>query len=89
MCVCMFASIYIFMCMGVSMCVCVCECLCVCVSAYSSGKGQGWRVALRPPTADPTPSLKCPAPPLCSHLTLLCVFLHILGDVNRSPRLQC
>ena len=71
------------MCMGVSMG--VCECL----SVYSSGKGQDWRVALGPPTADPSPSLKCPAPPLCPHLNLLCVSLHILGDVSRSPRLQC
>lgn len=83
MCVCVFASIYIFICMGVSMG--VCECL----SVYSSGKGQDWRVALGPPTADPSPSLKCPAPPLCPHLNLLCVSLHILGDVSRSPRLQC
>ena len=52
---------YIYSCVWVYLFVCVC--VSVCVSAYSSGKGQDWGVALGPPTADPTPSLKYPAPP--------------------------
>ena len=84
-CVCIYIYIHVYGCIYV----CVRECMYVCVSVYSSGKGQDWKVALGSPTADPTPSLKYPAPPLCPHLTLVSVILHILGDVNRAPRLHC